>query len=316
MLVEPEDIAAVKPDTLEDAVAVEQTMVKHRHFRIGFVDELSIEINLHPASLAARENFCPAPAGENLLVLGIYQGNCRRDIASFLPCPLPLCACRHAAPPPSRSLNCLRSSQSLASWQPSSFRRSGPRSTRRSALSTHPTSTLNANPRTFLWPGIIARGGILTDPKVYFSKLDPFYPATLPISIINSTLAITAVKNSLDPTFPAGGISPSYEFVGGLKTSDPASTPVAYTRGLQANGSWSPTSGTYRDVGGYVGFLSGNVEFYANTSTPAVFPSNNSGRKVASIQQGIPTTARLWAVPPPGTTTLGSATGVLAQRGP
>jgi prepilin-type N-terminal cleavage/methylation domain-containing protein len=181
---------------------------------------------------------------------------------------------------------------------------------------TIPTATLNANPRTLLWPGIIARSGILTDPKVYFSKLDPFYPATLPISIINSTLAITAVKNSLDPTFTAGGISPSYEFVGGLKTSDPASTPVAYTRGLQANGSWSPTSGTYRDVGGYVGFLSGNVEFYANTSTPAVFPSNNSGRKVASIQQGIPTTARLWAVPPPGTTTLGSATGVLAQRGP
>ena len=73
---------------------------------------------------------------------------------------------------------------------------------------------------------------------------------------------------------------------------------------------------TGRDVGGYVGFLSGNVEFYSNTSTPAVFTSNNSGRKIANIQQGIPTTARLWGVPPTGTTTLGTATGVLAQRGP
>jgi prepilin-type N-terminal cleavage/methylation domain-containing protein len=181
---------------------------------------------------------------------------------------------------------------------------------------TIPTTTLNANPRSLLWPGIIARNGILTDPKIYFSKLDPFYPATLPISIINSTLASTAAKTSLDSTFTAGGISPSYEFVGGLKTSDPASTPVAYTRGLQTGGTWSTTSGTYRDVGGYIGFLSGNVEFYGNTSSPAVFTSNNSGRRVANIQQGIPTTARLWGVPPTGTTILGGANGTAAVRGP
>ena len=174
--------------------------------------------------------------------------------------------------------------------------------------------TLNANSRALLWPGIIARNGILTDPKVYYSKLDPFFSGTYPISIILSTLAATAAKNQLDQTFLRE--SPSYEFVGGLKTSDASTTPVAYTRGLQTNGTWSPTSGVYRDIGGYVGFLSGNVEFYANTSTPALFTSNNSGRKIASIQQGIPLTARLWAVPPPGTQTLGSPTGVLAARGP
>jgi prepilin-type N-terminal cleavage/methylation domain-containing protein len=182
---------------------------------------------------------------------------------------------------------------------------------------TIPTTTLNANPRALLWPGIIARNGILTDPKVYFSKLDPFYPTTLPISIINSNLAATAAKTSLDSTFTAGGISPSYEFVGGLKTSDPATTPVAYTRGLQAtSGAWSPTAGVYKDVGGYIGFLSGNVEFYANTSSPALFTSNNSGRKIANIQQGVPTTARFWGVPPTGTTILGGANGTAAQRGP
>lgn len=186
-----------------------------------------------------------------------------------------------------------------------------------------PTTTLNANPRALLWPGIIARSGILADPKVYFSKLDPSFTGNFPISIINSTLAATAAKNSLDSSFPTTGGGLAYEFVGGLKTSDPATTPVAYTRGLLASGAWSSTSGVYRDIGGYVGFLSGNVEFYPNTSNPtnstpanAVFTSNNSGRKVASIQQGIPTTARLWAVPPAGLTTLGSATGVLAQRGP
>jgi prepilin-type N-terminal cleavage/methylation domain-containing protein len=181
---------------------------------------------------------------------------------------------------------------------------------------TLPAATLNATPRALLWPGVIARNGILTDPKVYFSKLDPFYPATLPIAIINSTLANTAVKNSLDPTFTAAGVTPSYEFVGGLKTSDPATTPVAYTRGLQAAGTWSPTSGTYRAVGGYIGFLSGNIEFFADTTNPAVFTSNNSGRRVADIRQGIPTTARLYGIAPTGTTILGTATGALATRGP
>jgi len=179
------------------------------------------------------------------------------------------------------------------------------------------TTTLNANPRALLWPGIIAHNGILTDPKVYFSKLDPFFTGTYPASIINSTLANTAAKTSLDTTFPTAGGALAYEFVGGLKTSDPSTTPVAYTRGLQ-------TSGTYRDTGGFVGYLGGNVEFYNNTGTPtAVFTSNNSGRKIANIQQAIPfnattpaSSAKLWGVPPTGQTILGSATGVSAARGP
>jgi len=178
-----------------------------------------------------------------------------------------------------------------------------------------PTTTLNANPRALLWPGIIAHNGILTDPKVYFSKLDPFFSGTYPISIINSTLAANAAKTSLDSTFT--GVSLAYEFVGGLKTGDPASTPVVYTRGLQTTGAWSLTSGVYKDTGGFVGFLGGNVEFYGNTATPAaVFTSNNSGRKVANIRQAIPVAAKLWGVPPAGQTTLGTATGVAGQTGP
>ncbi len=178
-----------------------------------------------------------------------------------------------------------------------------------------PTTTLNANPRALLWPGIIAHNGILTDPKVYFSKLDPFFSGTYPVSIINSSLGATAAKTSLDPTFT--GVSLAYEFVGGLKTGDPAATPVAYTRGLQTTGAWSLTSGVYKDTGGFVGFLAGNVEFYGSTATPAaVFTSNNSGRKIANIRQAIPTAAKLWGVPPNGQTTLGTATGVAGQLGP
>jgi len=179
------------------------------------------------------------------------------------------------------------------------------------------TTTLNANPRALLWPGIIAHNGILTDPKVYFSKLDPFFTGTYPTSIINSTLALTASKTSLDSTFPSAGGAIAYEFVGGLTSSAPATTPVAYTRGLLTTGAWSVTSGVYRDVGGYVGFIAGNVEFYNNTGSPvSVFTSNNSGRKVANIEQGIPTTAKLWGVPPTGATIIGGTNGTAAVKGP
>jgi len=175
-------------------------------------------------------------------------------------------------------------------------------------------TTLTATPRTLLWPGMIARSGILTDPKVYFSKLDPFFSGTYPVSIINSTLGLTVAKTSLDTTFLSS--VPSYEFVGGLKTSAPSTTPVAYTRGLLAAGTWSPGSGVYRDVGGFVAFLGGNVEFFSNTNN--VFTSNNSGRKATNIRQAIPvnTTTKLWAVPPAGQTTLGTATGLPGLIGP
>lgn len=184
-----------------------------------------------------------------------------------------------------------------------------------------PTTTINANPRTLLWPGIIARSGILTDPKVYFSKLDPFFSGNYPISIINSTIAATAAKNSLDGSFPGATNALAYEFVGGLNTSHPATTPVVYTRGLLRTGLWSPASGVYRDIGGYIGFLSGNVEFYNSAATPngstiAVFTSNNSGRRIPDILQGIPRTAKLWGAPGNGATTLGTTTGLAAAIGP
>ncbi len=178
------------------------------------------------------------------------------------------------------------------------------------------TTTLTASQRALLWPGIIARNGILTDPKLYFSKLDPFFSGTFPASIINQT---NVNKTTLDATF--SGVSLAYEFVGGLKTSDPAATPVAYTRGLQTNGAWSLTSGVYKDTGGYIGYLAGNVEFYNNTNTPiTIFTSNNSGRKIGNIQQAIPftpTPARLYGIPPAGQVILGnSGAGTAAQRGP
>ena len=180
-----------------------------------------------------------------------------------------------------------------------------------------PAATMTANPQSHLWPGIIARNNILTDATFYFSKSDPFFNGVYPISIISTT---DTTKRTLDNTFRTASAL-AWEFASGIKMSDGAAMPVAWTRGLQTNGSWSLTSGTYKDVGGYIGFLGGNVAFYSNagTGTSGIFTSNFSARKTTNIQQAIPTAGFIWGTPPTGPgagTILGRAAGTPAARGP
>ena len=138
-----------------------------------------------------------------------------------------------------------------------------------------------------------------------------------------------AQRNSLHNTFTQGR-SPSWEFVGGVKMSDSARTPVIYTRGLQANGTWSATSGVYKDTGGFIAFLGGNVAFYSNVQTPnSPFYSNNptstSKTQPTDLRQAVPfntantpQSARLYAILPAAGAArmVRSANRPLAARGP
>ena len=110
-------------------------------------------------------------------------------------------------------------------------------------------------------------------------------------------------------------------------------TPVIYTRGLQNNGTWSATSGVYKDAGGYIAFLGGNVGFYSSTNPqvtpPGVFVSNNpvstSQTRPTDVRQAIPfntananNSGRIYGIPPTSGAggMLGTANGTLATRGP
>ena len=165
----------------------------------------------------------------------------------------------------------------------------------------------------FLWAGILAQRGILTDPTFYFAKNDPQFNGTYPVAIVSP-----GNRSVLDPSFVTNRIL-SFEFVGGLRMSDPPSTPVAFTRGLQANGTWSADSGTYRDAGGHIAFLGGNVQFFPNVTEAATQLTLNSGRKGTSLLQALPFSAnaalnpRVYATPPAG---LGTLAGSPAQQAP
>ncbi|MFI5382237.1 MAG: type II secretion system protein [Tepidisphaerales bacterium] len=176
-----------------------------------------------------------------------------------------------------------------------------------------PASVLTAPEKVYLWPGILARSGMITDPSLYFAKNDPFFNGTVPDAIVSP-----GNRGVLDPTFTTGR-SLSFEFVGGVKMGDPPTTPIAFTRGLRPDGTWDAVNGVYKDAGGYVVYLGGNIQYYPNTAKNK-FVSNRSGRKTDNILQAIPynatnrdLSARIWATTGAGT---GSPSGVVAVEGP
>ena len=165
----------------------------------------------------------------------------------------------------------------------------------------------------FLWVGILAKRGIVTDPNFFFAKNDPQFNGTYPTAIVTP-----ADHGVLDPSFVTGRVL-SFEFVGGLKMSDAPSTPVAYTRGLLATGLWSATNGVYKDTGGHVAFLGGNVQFYPNLTETGSQLTLNNGTKGVSVLQAIPynsnasLSARVYATPLAG---VGTLAGTLAENAP
>lgn len=164
------------------------------------------------------------------------------------------------------------------------------------------------------FPAALARHGILTDPSFYFAKNDPLFNGTFPASIL---VPGNSQRNELDPDFTAGRTL-AWEFVGGLKMGDPATTPVAYTRGLRTDGTWDPVTGVYGATGGYIAFLGGNVVFYS--SVAGKLRSNTSGRPVSDLRQAVPFSAansvRLYGTPPAGGGLLSDAEGTPSVPGP
>jgi prepilin-type N-terminal cleavage/methylation domain-containing protein len=167
--------------------------------------------------------------------------------------------------------------------------------------------TVTGGTNVYLWPGVLAKNNILTDPTFYFAKNDQHFDGIVPNGVVNPA---SVGRSEVAATFAAAALS--WEFVGGLRMGDPATTPVAYTRGLQsATGTWDIASGVYKDSGGFIAYLGGNVAF--QSSAAGVFTSNTTGQKVSNIRNAIPLTAKIYAVPAAAGVTLGTVEGLLAE---
>ena len=83
----------------------------------------------------------------------------------------------------------------------------------------------------------------------------------------------------------------AWDFVTGLTTDMPATTPMAWTRGLRIDGTWDPTSGVYGGDGGYIAFLGGNVRHYHELKTTPLHRAD--GIRTSNILETLPAGVRV-----------------------
>lgn len=139
---------------------------------------------------------------------------------------------------------------------------------------------VQASSNYFRWIGLLGRAGALNDAGFYFSKNDPLYDGSSPATVMDPD---DAGRRQVSAALQQK--TPSFEFVGGLKMSDPATTPIAFTRGLNAQGGWDRDRGVYHQEGGHIVFLGGNVQFYQSIDDRLV---NTQGKPTNDIRETIP----------------------------
>jgi prepilin-type processing-associated H-X9-DG protein len=83
----------------------------------------------------------------------------------------------------------------------------------------------------------------------------------------------------------------SYCTIAGISASVPLdTTPIAFTRGLKANGTWHSKYGLYGSKGGYVAYCDGHVAWF-DGSKPAKFVKWDKSGYTTDIREAIPTGA-------------------------
>lgn len=117
------------------------------------------------------------------------------------------------------------------------------------------------------WALVLAKSGGINEATLYYNGDDPLVAASSATKPKVVAFSDGAGSWSLNSDF--SGFPLSVSVVSGLQPgSDPSTTPVAWSRGLQTDGTWvGPTSGKpspWNGEGGFVAFLDGHVEWYAD----------------------------------------------------
>jgi prepilin-type processing-associated H-X9-DG protein len=132
-------------------------------------------------------------------------------------------------------------------------------------LSVQPGATAQAAAVT------LARVEQLNDAIIWFVKSDPkLNGESVPTTV--TSVGLTANSNSINPDFANKTLS--YDIAANINLSppapipqpNPASTPIAWTRGLRDDGTWGPDS-PWHGAGGHIAFLDGHVTWFDKLST-------------------------------------------------
>ncbi len=131
---------------------------------------------------------------------------------------------------------------------------------------------------------LVARDGGLNDATIWVVGADP--GAAEQIGRLSTVL--TEDRSALEPEFKK--LKPSWAVaLGEIAANSPATTPIAWTRGLQPDGTWAAHS-PYGTEGGHVVFLGGNVTFYRNAKNAFIA---RDGTMTSNVLDALPEGARI-----------------------
>lgn len=133
---------------------------------------------------------------------------------------------------------------------------------------------------------IAARDGGLNDATIWTTPVDP---AGGEVANRISTV-VTRDREALEPEFAK--LKPSWAVAlhPDMKADCPATMPIAWTRGLQPDGTWAGHA-PYGADGGHVVFLGGNVSFFRNTKD--AFERFDGKGKCSNILDALPPESRI-----------------------
>jgi hypothetical protein len=138
---------------------------------------------------------------------------------------------------------------------------------------------------------MLAEDGILEEASLWQSNIDPASNASR-----DRTLKILLPKKDgrpreLNPAFRQ--IKPAFAVaLGKMHLNLPATTPVAWTRGLRPDGTWAKHS-PLGERGGYIAFIGGNVAYYRNLTDEGGQLIRPDGTKTANILEALPLGCRI-----------------------
>lgn len=138
---------------------------------------------------------------------------------------------------------------------------------------------------------MLAEGAGLDEAYLWQSLVDPasasYYDKKLKVLLPQKD----GRSRELNPAFRQ--IKPAFAVaLGQMHSNLPSTTPVAWTRGLQADGTWAKHS-PYGERGGHIVFIGGNVVRYLNLTDDGGQLIRPDGTKTANILEALPRGCRV-----------------------
>ncbi len=133
---------------------------------------------------------------------------------------------------------------------------------------------------------MLAQDGGLNSISPWLVKTDPAIHGNYP----EDGSILPADGDTRPPQFADMPIAVSV-VLSGLTTNAPATTPIAWTRGLQADGTWSKDS-PFEGEGGYILFFGGNVAWHKSLQN-GMLPRHDGTGTTSNILEALPPGSRI-----------------------